>query len=333
MLPRHALLYCPSFATPQNEYAGYFHVCIRPLPEIDENAYEISMAPGLLKVSLRWNHENAAHNGPRHHIIHHPVFLHYKDSLKQGFVTLIERTQLYGAKYKKEDGNIDSINTYNIQDFAAHKAKIFPRGLLRHTHNVDIVQIRGMLLYKPLVYHEALVPVANERPIVRGGLIQQVVEAQNNDDVEDPVPAPQPRPPHLPPVQQVLAHRAQQQLVNHARAIEAQRHVQRREENHQRQQHRLQEIQRQFVHMIEPQHQPQPQPQLEQLLPYVAKLIAEGAISKQETCGISYEPLTMGNISVLYCGHYYATNVYKIHAQTAGHKCPACMRPSAPVEV
>ena len=324
MLPQHALLYCPGFATPQNEYAGYFHVCINPLPEIDENAYEISMAPGLIKVSLRWNHENAAHAGPRHHIIHHPVFLHYKDSLKQGFVTLIERTQLYGAIYKKDDGAIEPMNTYNIQDFCAHKGKLFPRGLLRRTHNVDIVQIRGMLPYKPLVYHEALVPVANEHPIVRGGLIQQVVAAQDDDIqeiVEDPVPAPQPRPPHLPPVQQVLAHRAQQQRI------------QRREENRARQQRRLQEIQHQLVRMIEPQHQPQPQPKLEQLLPYVAKLIAEGAIAKEETCGISYEPLAMGNISVLYCGHYYATNFYKMHVQTAGHKCPACMRPSMAMEV
>lgn len=321
MLPQHALLYCPGFATPQNEYAGYFHVCIRPLPELDQNAYEISMAPGILKISLRWNHENAAHAGPRHHIIHHPVFLHYKDSVKQEFVTLFERTQLYGAKYKKEDGTIESINTYSIQDFAAHKGKLFPRGLLRRTHNVDIVQIRGMLPYKPLVYHEALVPVANERPIVRGGLIQQVLEAQNE---EDEIVEVQQRPPHL--------ARAQEILANHVREMAEQRRIQRREENRAREQHRLQAIQRHLARIIEPQPQPQP-PKLEQLLPYVAKLIAEGAIAKEETCGISYEPLTMGNISVLYCGHYYATNVYKMHTQTAGHKCPACMRPSVPVEV
>lgn len=320
MLQQHALLYCPGFATPQNDYAGYFHVCIRPLPELDQNAYEISMAPGILKISLRWNHENAAHAGPRHHIIHHPVFLHYKDSVKQEFVTLFERTELYGAKYKKDDGTIETINTYSIQDFAAHKGKLFPRGLLRRTHNVDIVQIRGMLPYKPLVYHEALVPVANERPIVRGGLIQQVLEAQNE---EDEIVEVQQRPPHLARAQEILANRRREEVIQ--RMQEARQFI--REANRRRNQ----AIQQQRVHMI-PQPQPQ-QPKLEQLLPYVAKLIAEGAIAKEETCGISYEPLTMGNISVLYCGHYYATNVYKMHTQTAGHKCPACMRPSAPVEV
>ena len=320
MLQQHALLSCPGFATPQNDYAGYFHVCIRPLPELDQNAYEISMAPGILKISLRWNHENAAHAGPRHHIIHHPVFLHYKDSVKQEFVTLFERTQLYGAKYKKDDGTIETINTYSIQDFAAHKGKLFPRGLLRRTHNVDIVQIRGMLQYKPLVYHEALVPLGNERPIVRGGLIQQVLEAQNE---EDEIVEVQQRPPHLARAQEILANRRREEVIQ--RMQEARQFI--REANRRRNQ----AIQQQRVHMI-PQPQPQ-QPKLEQLLPYVAKLIAEGAIAKEETCGISYEPLTMGNISVLYCGHYYATNVYKMHTQTAGHKCPACMRPSAPVEV
>ncbi len=305
-LPEHAILYCAGQSTPQNNYAGYYHVLINHRPDLADEAYEFSMAPNIIKVSLSRPHDAASHRKGREEST---ILFHYKDSDKQGFVKIIDKSNIFRARYKKEDDNtIHAIQVYVIQDIAQHKSALFPRALLKRTHNVDIVQIRGILPYPPIVYHEPLMQVdpVFARPIVMG---------------QEPPPPP---PPH-PRLEQFRAD--QQRLVEQAQVHQQQRLVQRIQNLQQNIQHMGREINR----MQNP--APNPNPALPQLLPYVAKLLAEGAIAKEETCGISYEPLALGNTSVLFCGHYFATNMYKMHVQTTGHKCPACMQPSLAVEV
>lgn len=301
-LPEHAILYCAGQSTPQNNYAGYYHVLINHRPDLADEAYEFSMAPNIMKVSLSRSHDAASH---RKGCEESTILFHYKDSDKQGFVKIIDKSNIFRARYKKEDDNtIHPIQVYVIQDIAQHKSALFPRALLKRTHNVDIVQIRGILPYPPLVYHEPLMQVdpVFAHPIIMG---------------QEPPPPP-PRHPH-PRLEQFRAD--QQRLVEQARAHQQQRLVQ-----------RVQNLQQNIQHVQREINQVRP-PALPKLLPYVAKLLAEGAIAKEETCGISYEPLALGNTSVLFCGHYFATNSYKMHIQTAGHKCPACMQPSLAVEV
>jgi hypothetical protein len=320
-LPEHAILYCAGQSTPQNNYAGYYHVLINHRPDLADEAYEFSMAPNIMKVSLSRPHDAASHRKGREEST---IFFHYKDSDKQGFVKIIDKSNVFRAHYKKEDDNtIHSIQVYVIQDIAQHKSTLFPRALLKRTHNVDIVQIRGILPYPPLVYHEPLMEVdpVFARPIVMG---------------QEP-PPPLPHPVVAPRLEQFRA--GQQRLVERARAHRQERLVE-QAQVHQQQRlvQRIQNLQQNIQHMGREINRmqnpnPNPAPTLPKLLPYVAKLLAEGAIAKEETCGISYEPLTLGNTSVLFCGHYFATNSYKMHIQTAGHKCPACMQPSLAVEV
>lgn len=311
-LPEHAILYCAGQSTPQNNYAGYYHVLINHRPDLTDEAYEFSMAPNIIKVSLSRPHDAASHRKGREEST---ILFHYKDSDKQDFVKIIDKSNVFRARYKKEDDNtIYPIQVYVIQDIAKHKSKIFPHTLLKRTHNVDIVQIRCILPYPPLVYHEPMMQVdpVFARPIIMGqGIIERIQNAQE----PPPVPVVAPR---------LDEFRADpQRLVEHARAHQQVRLVQRIENLQQN----IQEAQQQINLMQNP------APNLPKLLPYVAKLIVEGAIANEEECGISYEPLTLGNTSVLFCGHYFATNMYKMHVQTAGHKCPACMQASLAVEV
>jgi hypothetical protein len=314
-LPEHAILYCAGQSTPQNNYAGYYHVLINHRPDLTDEAYEFSMAPNIIKVSLSRPHDAASHRKGREEST---ILFHYKDSDKQSFVKIIDKSNVFRAHYKKEDDNtIHTIKVYVIQDIAKHKSKIFPRALLKRTHNVDIVQIRCVLPYPPLVYHDPLMEVdpVFARPIIMG---------------QEPQPFPHPRLEQYHVDQQFFAGRVQdipQQLVEQVRAHQQQRLVQRIQNLQQNIQHAQQQIN------IMQNPAPNPTPTLPKLLPYVAKLIAEGAIAKEETCGISYEPLTLGNTSVLFCGHYFETNMYKMHVQTTGHKCPACMQSSMAVEV
>ncbi len=320
-LPEHAILYCAGQTTPQNNYAGYYHVLINHRPDLADEAYEFSMAPNIMKVSLSRPHDAASHRKGREEST---IFFHYKDSDKQGFVKIIDKSNVFRAHYKKEDDNtIHAIQVYVIQDIAQHKSALFPRALLKRTHNVDIVQIRAILPYPPLVYHEPLMEVdpVFARPIVMG---------------QEP-PPPLPHPVVAPRLEQFRA--GQQRLVERARAHRQERLVE-QAQVHQQQRlvQRIQNLQQNIQHMGREINRmqnpaPNPAPALPKLLPYVAKLLAEGAIAKEETCGISYEPLALGNTSVLFCGHYFATNSYKMHIQTAGHKCPACMQQSLAVEV
>ncbi len=67
--------------------------------------------------------------------------------------------------------------------------------------------------------------------------------------------------------------------------------------------------------------------------PFIAKQLAEFAMSKHETCPITMEEFIPGEITVMPCGHLFSKIAIEETFKKEANKCPCCRQHGVPILV